>query len=76
MFEDAAAAEAIRILEGLGAQWEVLEKGSWEAADLLLTCAAGGVKYVALNPPSALARRHEEHSLILIRALVDGLMEG
>ena len=26
-----------------------------------LTCAAGGVKYVALNPPSALARRHEEH---------------
>jgi hypothetical protein len=76
VFKDAPAAEAFRILECLGPQWEVLEKDSWEAADLLLTCAAGGVKYVALNPPSALARRHEEHPLIPIRAFVDSLTEG
>ncbi len=76
VFQDAAAAEAFCILEGLGPEWEVLEEDNREAADLLLTCAAGGAKYIALNPPSALAQGHEEHPLIPIRAFVDGLMEG
>jgi hypothetical protein len=75
VFKNAAAAEAFRILEGLEPEWEVLEKDDREAGDLLLTCAAGGVKYVALNPPSALARGHEEHPPIPIRAFVDMLTE-
>lgn len=54
----------------------MLEKGGQEAVDLLLTCVAGGVKYVALNPPSAPMRGHEEHPLIPIRAFVEGLTEG
>jgi hypothetical protein len=76
VFKDAAAAEAFRILEGLGPGWEVLEPDNREAADLLLTCMAGGVTYVALNPPSALSRWHEEHPLIPIRVFVDGPTEG
>jgi hypothetical protein len=76
VFQDATAAEAIPIVEGLGPEREVLEQDNREAADLLLTCAARGVKYIALNPPSALMRGHEEHPLIPMRAFVDGLMEG
>jgi hypothetical protein len=75
VFEDAAATEAFRILEGLEPEWEVLEEDNQEAAALLLSYAAGGWKYVALNPPSARRRRHEEHPPIPIRAFVDMLME-
>jgi hypothetical protein len=66
VFKEAATAEAFRILEGLGPEWEVLEEDNREAADLLLTCTAGSVRYVALNPPSALTRGHEDHPLIPI----------
>jgi len=52
VFQDATAAEAFPIVEGLGPEWEVLEQDNREAADLLLTCAAGGVKYIALNAPA------------------------
>jgi hypothetical protein len=45
-FKEATAAEAFRILEGLGPEWEVLEEDNREVADLLLTCTAGSVKYV------------------------------
>jgi hypothetical protein len=76
VFQDATAAEAFPIVEGLGPEWEVLKLDNREAADLLLTCAAGSVEYIALNPPSALARGHEEHLLIPIRIFVDGLTEG
>jgi hypothetical protein len=76
VFQDATAAEAFPIVEGLGPEWKVLEQDNREAANLLLTCAAQGVKYIALNPPSVLARGHEEHPLIPLRAFVDGLMEG
>jgi hypothetical protein len=76
VFQDATAAEAFPIVEGLGPEWEVLEQDNREATDLLLTCAAGSVEYIALNPPSALARGHEEHPLIPIRIFVDGLTEG
>jgi hypothetical protein len=75
VFQDATAAEAYPIVEGLGPEWEVLEQDNREAANLLLTCAARGVKYIALNPPSALTRGHEEHPLIPIRVFVDGLTE-
>jgi hypothetical protein len=76
VFQDTAAAEAFRMLEGLEPEWEVLEEDNGEGAALLLTYAAGGWKYVALNPPSALARGHEEHPPIPIRAFVDVLMEA
>jgi hypothetical protein len=76
VFEEEEEAAAFLILEDLGPQWEVLEKAEREAADLLLICASGGIRYVALNPPSVLTRRHEGHPLIPIRAFVDGLTEG
>jgi hypothetical protein len=75
VFNEAAAAEAFRILEDLGPEWEVLEEDNRETSGLLLTCAAEGVKYVALNSPSALTRGHEDHQLIPIQAFVDGLTE-
>jgi hypothetical protein len=61
VFQDATAAEAFPIVEGLGPEWEVLGQNNREATNLLLTCAAGSVKYVALNPTSALAGGHEKH---------------
>jgi hypothetical protein len=76
VFEEDATAEAFLILEGLGPEWEVLEKDEHEAADLLLSCVTGGIRYVALNLPSVLTRGHEGHPLIPIRAFVDGLTEG
>ena len=41
VFQNAAAAEAFRILESLEPEWEVLEEDNREAAALLLTYAAG-----------------------------------
>jgi hypothetical protein len=75
VFEEEEA-EAFLIREGLGPEWEVLEKDEREAADLLLSCVTGGIRYVALTPPSVLTRGHEGHPLIPIRACVDGLTEG
>jgi hypothetical protein len=49
MFKDAAAAETFRILEDLGPEWEVRGQDNPEAAALLLTCAAEGVKCVSLT---------------------------
>ena len=71
-FEEAEAAEAFRIIEGLTPEWEVTDARQ-EVADLLRSAARGEVRYVALDPPSALRRRDEEPRLVPIMAFVDHL---
>lgn len=73
-FEETAAAEAFRLIEGLGPEWEVINTLP-EAPGLLRSAARGEVRYVALNPPSALRRREEELKLVPIVTLVDHLTE-
>ena len=71
-FEEAAAAEAFRILEGLGPEWEVMG-ALQEVTGLLRSAARGEVRYVALDPPSALTREDDEARLVPIMAFVDHL---
>jgi hypothetical protein len=72
-FEEAEAAEAFRIIEGLGPEWEVID-ALQEVVGLLRSAAPGEVRYVAVDPPSALRRRDEEPRLVPIMAFVDHLM--
>ena len=72
-FEEAEAAEAFRIIEDLGPEWEVLG-ALQEVTSLLRSAAQGEVRYVALDPPSALRREEEELRLVPIMAFVDHLM--
>lgn len=72
-FDEAQAAEAFRIIEGLGPEWEVV--GSLrEVTGLLRSAVRGEVRYVALDPPSALRREEEEPRLVPIMAFVDHIM--
>ena len=73
-FEEAAAAEAFRLIEGLGPKWEVINPLP-EVLGLLRSAVQGEVRYVALNPPSALRRREEELKLVPIVTFVDHLTE-
>ena len=66
-------AEAFRIIEGLGPEWEVIGTLQ-EVMGLLRSAAWGELRYVALDPPSALRRGHEEPRLVPIKAFVDHLM--
>ncbi len=72
-FKEAEAAEAFRIIEGLGSEWEVID-ALQEVTGLLRSAARGEVRYVAVDPPSALRRRDEEPRLVPIMAFVDHLM--
>jgi hypothetical protein len=72
-FEQATAAEAFRIIEGLGPEWEIVG-ALQEVAGLLRSAARGEVRYVALDPPSALTRGDEEPRLVPIMTFVDHLM--
>lgn len=72
-FEEAAAAEAFRIIEGLGPEWEVIG-ALQEVTGLLRNAVRGQVRHVALNPPSALRRGDEEPRLVPIMAFVDHLV--
>ena len=72
-FEDAEAAEAFRIIEGVGPEWEVIG-ALREAINLLRSAARGEARYVALDPPSALRRGDEETRLVPITAFADHLM--
>jgi hypothetical protein len=71
-FEVAEAAEAFRIIEGLSPEWEVMD-ALQEVPGLLRSAARGEVRYVAVDPPSALRRRDEELRLVPIMAFVDHL---
>ena len=51
VFCETDAAEAFRILEGLGEEWEVIEDATGGFTDLIDACAATGVEYVCLDPP-------------------------
>ena len=73
-FEEAAAAEAFRVIEGLGPEWEVINFLQ-EVPGLLRSAARGEVRYVALDPPSAIRRREEELKLVSIVTFVDHLVE-
>ena len=71
-FEEETAAEAFRVIEGLDPEWEVT--GALQVAiGLLRSAARGEVRYVALDPPSALRRGEEEPRLVPIMAFVDHL---
>ncbi len=72
-FEAAEAAEAFRIIEGLGPEWEVIG-ALQEVMGLLRGAARGEARYVALDPPSALRRGEDEPRLVPIMAFVDHLM--
>jgi hypothetical protein len=58
----------------LGPGWEVIEHTPRATAELLEACAGEGVRYVALNPPSALTRGDEESQLIPIWGFIDNLL--
>lgn len=73
-FEEAAAAEAFRVIEGLGPEWERINSLQ-EVPGLLRSAARGEVRYVALDPPSAIRRREEELKLVSIVTFVDHLTE-
>jgi hypothetical protein len=72
-FEEATAAEAFRVIEGLGPEWEVTG-ALQEVMGILRSAARGELRYVALDPPSTLRREHEEPRLVPIVAFVDQLM--
>lgn len=72
-FEGAESAEAFRIIEGLGPEWEVID-ALQEVVGLLRNAVRGEVRYVALDPPSAFRRGEEEPRLVPIMAFVDHLM--
>ena len=71
VFDEPVSAEVFLILEDLGPGWEVIEHTPPATAELLETCAGEGVRYVALNPPSALTRGDEEALLIPIGGFID-----
>jgi hypothetical protein len=73
-FEEAAAAEAFCTIEGLDPEWEVVDSSQELAGLLLRSAARGGVRYVALDPPSALRRGDEEPHLVPITAFIDHLL--
>lgn len=73
-FEEAAAAEAFRVIEGLGPKWEVIN-ALQEVSGLLKSAARGEVRYVALDPPSAFRRRDEKPKLVPIMVFVYHLTE-
>ncbi len=60
-------------MEGLGPEWEVTG-ALQEVTGLLRNAARGEVRYVALDPPSALRRGDEEPRLVPVVAFVDHLM--
>jgi hypothetical protein len=76
VFCETDAAEAFRILEGLGEEWEVIE-GATDITELLGVCGATGMQYVGLDPPTALARgdAEEEPRLVPLKAFVDHLLD-
>jgi hypothetical protein len=76
VFGEPEAAEAFRIVEGLGAEWEVIEQTPDEAAELLGLRAAPGARYVSLDPSTALTRGEEEPQLVPIMAFIDHLLDG
>lgn len=76
VFCETDAAEAFRIVEGLEEEWEVIENAT-DVVELLGECAATGVEYVSLDPPTALTRgeAEEEHRLVPLRAFIDHLLD-
>jgi hypothetical protein len=76
LFGERDAAEAFRIVEGLGEEWEMIEGPPEEIAELLGACAAAGARYVCLDPPTALTRGDKEPRLVPLKAFVDHLLEA
>ena len=75
VFCETDAAEAFRILESLGEEWEVIEGVTDGFTDLLDACAATGAEYVCLDPPTALTRGAvEEPRMIPLTAFLDHLL--
>ncbi len=76
VFYETGAAEAFRIVEGLGEEWEVIHNAYEEVADLLqISAATGAAKYVSLDPPTALTRADKEPQLIPLTVFLDHLLD-
>ena len=74
VFDEDDRAEAFRIIEGLGPEWETMEKDAPGATELLGVCASEGVRYVVQNPPSALTRGEGQSRLVPIGEFVVHLL--
>jgi hypothetical protein len=76
VFCGTVAAEAFRIVEGLEEEWEVIEGATDEIAHLLAACAATGVRYVCLDPPTALTRGSSSTPRVIpLTAFLDHLLD-
>ena len=76
VFHGTVAAETFRIVEGLEEGWEVIEGATFEIANLLAACAATGVRYVCLDPPTALIRGTSSTPRVIpLTAFVDHLLD-
>lgn len=74
VFGDPSAAEAFRVIEGLGQEWEVIGHRLLEVIELLESSAANGIRYVEIDPPSKMIRGEEESRLVPVRSFVDYLL--
>ena len=73
VFGDPWAAEAFRITEGLGPEWEVMGHHATEAIEALGISATNGVRYIEIDPPSKLTRGHDAPRLVPLRGFIDYL---
>jgi hypothetical protein len=74
VFGEPSAAEAFRITEGLGPEWDVIGHHPAEAIEALEISAANGIWYVELDPPSNLTRGHDAPRLVPLRGFLDDLL--
>ena len=74
VFGDPSAAEAFRITEGLGPEWEVIGHRPAEVTEALEISAASGIRYAELDPPNKLTRGRDAPRLVLLRGFLDHLL--
>lgn len=74
VFGDATSAETFRVVERLGDDWRVVADTARGVSEFLGAAAVSGARYVALDPPTALTRGHEEARLVPISAFLDHLL--
>jgi hypothetical protein len=76
IFGDPVAAEAFRVVENLGSEWQVVADSPGQIVELLEAAAMSGARYVALDPPTALTRGDVEAQLIPVGGFIDYLLAG
>jgi len=74
LFGDPWSADAFRVMEGLGTEWEVIGHRHAEASELLQTSAANGIRYAEIDPPGGLNRAEDAPRLVPPGGFVDHLL--